>query len=124
MATIIGLIVKLFKKFGANQIAENETFAKIVDGMSLVSESLEATDKGIKENMDVVGVAIGSILNNSDIKTQLGTAQSQAIINQVQQQINAWNADLKKYYDTINPKLEDDPTLQKLAVVKARSVPQ
>ncbi len=129
LGVIVGLINKLFKKFGGDKIANNEMYAKIADVLGTVSSSLEATDKGIKDNMDVVGLAIGSLLNNSDIKEKLGKAEAQEIIDKVQNEIDAWNSDLRKYYDTIDPKLPNDQgdkldTTAKLAEIKARSIPQ
>ena len=129
ITAILILIKKIFTRLNKANIISNEMYAKIADVLDTVSGSLEQTDKGIRDNMDVVGLAIGSILNNPEIKNKLGTAESQAILTKIQVEIDAWNRDIRKYYETINPKVPNDEgdetnTTMKLAKVKAKSIPQ
>lgn len=127
LGLVFGLIVRLSKKLGAQQYYTNDTFKKFVDTLESLSGSLEETDKGIKDNMDVVGLAIGSLLNNKEIADKLGQVESRDMLTKIQAEIDAWKADLEKYYSTINPKIAEEDignkTMEKLAIVKARSSP-
>lgn len=124
LALIIGLAKQIYSKIAAEKIAAGGFYAKVADTLDLVSNSLEATDRGIKDNMDVIGLSIGSILNNDGIREKLGDEKSREILLAIQNEIKAWDTDIKKYYDTISPKLPaNDETEAKLNIVAERSVP-
>ena len=125
LGIIAGVAHRIIKKLAGQKVYTDEFLGQVVSTLEKAESSLEATDRGIKDNLDIVGLVTNTIFRNEKIKEIVGREDSQKIIHLVEKEIQAWTEDLIKYYETIDPKLDTSKTVNqnRLATVEAKLVP-
>jgi hypothetical protein len=125
LAAIAAVIAK-WADSQANKHKENIRWLQFAEYANMAKDSLQSTDKSVKDNADLIKNLANVLGNVPPIKTELEKPQNQAVINEINKNVDDWARDLQKYYEIasrvteLNPK---DPVVKKIADVQSFLTP-
>ncbi len=125
LAAIAAVIAK-WADSQANKHKENTRWLQFAEYANMAKNSLQRTDESVKDNADLINKLANLLGNVPPIKTELEKPQNQAVINEINKNVDDWATDLQKYYEIasrvteLNPK---DPVVKKIADVQSFLTP-
>jgi len=125
LAAIAAVIAK-WADSQANKHKENTRWLQFAEYANMAKNSLQRTDESVKDNADLINKLANLLGNVPPIKTELEKPQNQAVINEINKNVDDWATDLQKYYEIasrvteLNPK---DPVVKKIADVQSFLAP-
>lgn len=120
LAAIAAVIAK-WADSQANKHKENTRWAQFAVYANQAKNSLQETDKGAKDNADLIKKLVNVIGNVPAVKTELEKPQNQAVINEINKNVDDWTTDLQKYYEIasrISKLNEKDEVVQRIADIQ------
>jgi hypothetical protein len=94
--------------------------------LTRAKDSLEETDRGIKENADLYKSIINNIVSVPEFKTWIKRPENKALIEQANKNADEWAESIKEYYQTFSKKAGDeskDHIVRMLANTEKQLVP-
>jgi hypothetical protein len=120
LAAIAAVIAK-WADSQANKHKENTRWAQFAVYANQAKNSLQETDKGAKDNADLIKKLANVIGNVPPIKTELEKPENQAVINEINKNVDDWTTDLRKYYEIasrINGQNSKDEVVRRIADIQ------
>jgi hypothetical protein len=117
----IAAVVAKWADSQANKHKENTRWAQFAVYANQAKNSLQETDKGAKDNADLIKKLVNVIGNVPPVKTELEKPQNQAVINEINKNVDDWTTDLQKYYEIasrISKLSEKDEVVQRIADIQ------
>jgi cytoskeletal protein RodZ len=125
LAAIAAVIAK-WADSQANKHKENTRWLQFAEYANMAKDSLKSTDQSVKDNADLIKNLANVLGNVPPIKTELEKPQNQAVINEINKNVDDWTRDLQKYYEIASKVTElnaKDPVVKKIADVQSFLTP-
>jgi len=125
VAAVIGVASKWIKTLVDKGILDKR-FLKIADLGSKFADTVEQTDRGVSEHIDLFAMFLNTLSKNDQFKTAFEDPKLQAILLKANANAEDWQKDLQDYYDKLSAKAGDasgDGVVRELAATEKRLVP-
>lgn len=124
--TAIGGIIGLATKFYTDNIRHGKVEdreAKVIEVLNDISNSLEATDQGAKDNAQLLAQLTNMAASVPTLKEFLD--KNKGLIDDITKNANEWSEDIKKYYEERGSTAGDqssDRNIRSLAQIQKKFV--
>ena len=101
----------------------NDREAKLTEVLRDIGNSLEETDKGAKDNAQLIAQIANLAASSPQLKELVD--RNKSLFDDIQKNATEWNEDMKKYYEARGPTAgdqSDDRTVRALAEIQKKFV--
>jgi hypothetical protein len=125
IASLIGVALKFIETYNKNN--KNDTrFIKLAEALRMTKDSIEETDKAIKDNADLNRSIINNIANIPQAKEWFEKPENKALIEQANKNADEMAESIKQYYQVLSKMAGDeskDHVVRMIADTEKRLVP-
>jgi hypothetical protein len=125
IGALIGVILKFIETYRKNH-TNDKRFDKLAEVLELAKNSIEESDKAIKDNADLNKLIINNVANVPQIREWFERPENKTMIEQANKNADQMAEDLRNYYQVLSkqPGDEDkDSIVRRLATTQKQLVP-
>jgi hypothetical protein len=125
IASLIGVILKFIETYNKNHTNDGR-FIMLAEVLRLTKDSIEESDKGIKDNADLNKLIINNVANVPEIKALFERPENKTLVEQANKNADKMAESIKEYYQVLGRKAGDeskDHIVRMLANTEKQLVP-
>ncbi|HKG88686.1 MAG TPA: hypothetical protein VKA95_10195 [Nitrososphaeraceae archaeon] len=107
IASIIGVAVKFLETYNKNHTNDTR-FIKITEALRMTKDSIEESDKAIKDNADLNKIIINNIANIPQVKEWFERPENKTLIEQANKNADEMAESIKQYYQVYGKMAGDE----------------
>jgi uncharacterized membrane protein len=125
IASLIGVILKFIETYNKNHTNDGR-FIKLAEVLRMTKDSIEESDKAIKDNADLNKLIINNVANVPEIKAWFERPENKTLVEQANKNADEMAESIKEYYRVLGRKAGDeskDHIVRMLANTEKQLVP-
>jgi hypothetical protein len=125
IASLIGVILKFIETYNKNHTNDGR-FIKLAEVLRMTKDSIEESDKAIKDNADLNKLIINNVANVPEIKAWFERPENKTLVEQANKNADKMAESIKEYYQVLGRKAGDeskDHIVRMLANTEKQLVP-
>ena len=125
VASLIGVALKFIETYAKNHTNDTR-FIKLAEVLRKTKDSIEESDKAIKDNADLYQLIVNNIANIPEVKAWFEKPENKALIEKANKNADEMAETMKQYYQVSSGKAGDnsrDYIVRMLAETEKKLVP-